>query len=508
MLPPARAARDSDPEADVTLLLEGTYPYVSGGVSSWVHQILLGLPELRFALCFIGGKRGVHGEPRYKLPPNVIHLEAHYLDDPVDETAELPGRPEGVEAAAKLHRAFRTPGMLPEQVVRELSCILGRRNGTTWRQLQSSDDAWQHIVEEYQSRTRNTPFLDYFWSVRAMHAPIYRLSEIADALTPARVYHSISTGYAGLLGALVRFRRGRPFLITEHGIYTKERKIDLAQAAWLQNGGGLFGGDAEDGSYLRGLWGRFFEGLGRCAYSAADPIISLYAGNRQRQFDDGAEASRTRVVPNGVNVQRFLRARERVASEPPPILGLLGRVVPIKDTRTFIRAMAIVCARRRDAEGWIIGPTEEDPAYFSECEGLVRQLRMEERVRFLGFQRPEEILPRLGVMVLTSISEALPLVMLEAFAAGVPVVCTDVGACRELIEGSSPEDRALGAAGAVTSIAAPEETARAALALVDSETAWRSARDVGIARVERFYTETKMLETYREIYREAMQWQE
>ena len=68
-------------------------------------------------------------------------------------------------------------------------------------------------------------------------------------------------------------------------------------------------------------------------------------------------------------------------------------------------------------------------------------------MKFLGFQKPDEIFPKLGLTVLTSISEALPLVMLESFASGVPVVATDVGSCRELIEGRLPEDRALGPAG-------------------------------------------------------------
>ena len=49
--------------ADVTLLLEGTYPYVSGGVSSWVHQIIRGLPEIKFSLVFLGGDPKLYGEP-------------------------------------------------------------------------------------------------------------------------------------------------------------------------------------------------------------------------------------------------------------------------------------------------------------------------------------------------------------------------------------------------------------------------------------------------------------
>ena len=68
--------------ADIGLLLEGTYPYVSGGVSSWVNQIIKGFPEYTFALCFIGSQPSDYGDMRYALPDNVVHLEVHYLHEP------------------------------------------------------------------------------------------------------------------------------------------------------------------------------------------------------------------------------------------------------------------------------------------------------------------------------------------------------------------------------------------------------------------------------------------
>ena len=66
---------------------------------------------------------------------------------------------------------------------------------------------------------------------------------------------------------------------------------------------------------------------------------------------------------------------------------------------------------------------------------------------------------QLDVVVLTSLSEGQPLVILEAYAAGLPVVATYVGACRELIEGGDEADRALGPSGIVTRVANPAETA-------------------------------------------------
>ena len=170
--------------------------------------------------------------------------------------------------------------------------------------------------------------------------------------------------------------------------------------------------------------------------------------------------------------------------------------------------MRTVCDRIEGAEGWIIGPTAEDEAYGRECKELVASLGLENNVKFLGFKKPEEVLPQLGLMVLTSISEALPLVILEAYAAGVPVIATDVGACRELVEGLTPDDRELGIAGAVTSIASPDETADAAIRFLEDEERWHAAQTAGIARVERFYTQTMMLDAYRTIYDEATAWRE
>ena len=187
------------------------------------------------------------------------------------------------------------------------------------------------------------------------------------------------------------------------------------------------------------------------------------------------------------------------------MLGLIGRVVPIKDIRGFIRAMRGVVAALPDAEGWIVGPEDEDPDYARECHDLVRSLGLEGRVKFLGFQKPDEIFPKMGLTVLTSISEALPLVVLESFASGVPVVATDVGSCRELIEGRLPEDRALGAAGAVIPIAAPDEAAAAMVKLLKDPMAWFRAREAGLQRVNTYYTRQQMFDAYRGVYKTALE---
>jgi glycosyltransferase involved in cell wall biosynthesis len=491
--------------ADIGMLLEGTYPYVSGGVSSWVHQVIRAFPQYRFALVFIGSRREDYGDMRYELPPNVVHLETHYIhgEQARPLVREMEGTPGSYEVVHALHEGFRTRAPSLSGLLNRFMDARGT-DGLDESSFLYSRSAWRYITEQYRSRSTDPSFIDYFWTVRMMHMPIWTLARVADTLPAVRAYHTVSTGYAGFLGAMLKRRYGRPLILSEHGIYTKERKIDLFQSEWIKDNRDVMVREPAEIGYLKQLWIRFFESLGRLCYDAADPIVALYEANRLRQVEDGAEPARTRNVPNGIDVARFLPARAARPAAPPPVLCLVGRVVPIKDVKTFVRAMRIVVNRLPDAQGWIAGPTEEDQTYVEECGNLVASLGLGRSVKFLGFQKMEELLPRIGVMVLSSISEGLPLVILESYAGGVPVVATEVGSCRQLIQGLDAEDRALGASGRVVGIADPEALAAAAIALLSNPDEWRSAQEAGIRRVERYYSQELMIGCYREIYEKAL----
>ena len=492
-------------QADIGMLLEGTYPYVSGGVSSWVHQIIQSFPQYRFALIFIGSRPEDYGDMRYALPQNVVHLETHYIhgEQAKPIVREVAGAPESYQLVRELHDCFRERGTSATGLLHRLIGMSGP-GALDEASFLYSHAAWSYITEQYRARSTDPSFVDYFWTVRIMHQPIWRLARLAGTLLPVRAYHAVSTGYAGFLGSLLKRRHGRPLILSEHGIYTKERKIDLFQSEWIKDNRDVMMREPAEIGYLKQLWIRFFENLGRLCYEAADPIVALYEANRLRQIEDGADAARTRNIPNGIDVARFVGARATRAAVPPPVLALVGRVVPIKDVKTFLRAMRIVVNRLPHAQGWIAGPMEEDAEYAEECVNLVDSLGLSDSVRFLGFQKMEELMPKIGLVVLSSISEALPLVILEGYAAGVPVVATDVGSCRQLVEGLDAQDRALGASGRIVGIADPEALAAAALELLAHPARWQSAQRAGIARVERYYTQELMVARYREIYESAL----
>jgi polysaccharide biosynthesis protein PelF len=497
--------------ADIGLLLEGTFPYVSGGVSSWVNQIIRGFPQYRFAIIFIGSQPEDYGEQKYELPDNVVHLEVHYLYNKrvVPQIRPIPGNASLFGEIRCMHDYFRSPESNPEGAAffGKLIPELAEDRGAGLDTFLYSKEAWQFIKEKYQAYCTDPSFVDYFWTVRSMHSPVWMLADIADKFIPVHAYHTVSTGYAGLLGALLKEKNGRPLILSEHGIYTKERKIDLFQAQWIKDNRNVFQRDPTEISYFRQLWIRFFQALGKRCYDSADRIIALYEANRLRQIEDGAPAQLTENIPNGVNVARFATLRAQRTSSPPPILCLIGRVVPIKDIKTYIRAMRTVVNRLPGAEGWVAGPEDEDPGYVDECRTLAEGLGLSDNIKFLGFQQMTELLPKIGLVILSSISEGLPLVLLEGFAAGVPAVTTDVGSCRQLIYGLDEQDRSLGAAGRVVGIADPQALAEAALELLGDDATWQSASAAGIKRVEAYYTQERMFASYRSIYEEATTWQ-
>jgi glycosyltransferase involved in cell wall biosynthesis len=495
--------------ADIALLLEGTFPYVSGGVSSWVNQIIRAYPEYRFAIVFLGSRREDYGKPKYELPANVVHFEEYFLYDNIStnfEPAARKGNPYAFSLSARMHEKL-VLGDAPEEALlafREIAREMLPGGKLTLEDFLHSEASWEIICDHYRRFCTDPSFVDYFWTVRIMHQPLWTLAHIARELIPVKAFHSVSTGYAGFLGALLHQSRKLPLILSEHGIYTKERKIDLFKSEWIRDNRNVFQRDPTELSYFRKMWMGFFEWLGRFCYDAADPIIALYETNRLRQIADGASAERTFNIPNGISLSRFAPLRALRPANPPPVLCLIGRVVPIKDIKTFIRAMRRVVNQMPEAEGWIAGPEDEDQAYAQECHDLVRSLGLEAHVKFLGFQKVEELMPKIGLVVLSSISEALPLVILEGYAAGVPTISTDVGSCRQLIEGLDEADRTLGTSGKVVKIADPQGLADAALELIGDPAAWQLASEAGIRRVERYYTDDLMFGRYRNVYEKAL----
>ena len=492
--------------ADVMMLLEGTFPYVRGGVSSWVDQIIRGCPDKTFALVFLGGQTDMYDEMAYELPDNVISLEHHYL---LDEGEHFPapkagdGDTEHFELWQSIIQHFQDPSdVVPKESLTKLFQLL-LDDSFSLSDFLYTRNSWTVLQNIYLKHSTDPSFIDFFWTYRTIYQPLFKMANLVKRLPEAKMLHSVSTGYAGFLAAVLSLLRDIPYLLTEHGIYTKERNIDLSQATWISDPDASTTSQLQyNMSYVRKMWMRFFQQLGRISYDNADKIISLYEYNQLRQIRDGAPKERTFVIPNGIDIEHFTKAREKHPNEPIPVAALIGRVVPIKDIKTFIRAIKQASLRTPDIQGWIVGPIDESPEYVDECKLLVSSLGLDKQVKFTGMQNLLDILPQVGLVVLTSISEAQPLVLLEAMAAGVPVVASDVGSCAAIIHGGEESDKALGCAGRLTPIANGHATANAMSDMLSDTELWHQCRQTGIERVEQFYTRPAMLAAYQALYEE------
>ncbi len=493
-------------KVDILLLLEGTYPYVQGGVSSWISQIIQAYPDYDFGIIFLGSRPEDYDKVHYTFPDNLKHFEAHYLfsGHPLPPIQPQVGNKAGFKCVEHIHEWFRAPNSTPyEKRIEDLEFFLDPEHGVDYNQFLYSKLSWEQITTNYEERCTDPSFIHYFWAIRNMHAPIWVLADIAKNAPEAGAYHSASTGYAGFLGALLHNQFKRPLILSEHGIYSKERKIDLLQTHVLRDETNELLQSNFDIDYIQNVWITFFNALGQFCYRAANPIVSLFQTARKRQIIDGADPARTKTIANGVNIPLFKAGRRPIDTPPPPVIALIGRVVPIKDIKTFIRAVRIIENHIPSLKAWIVGPTEEDPSYFEECKNLVSSLNLNERIEFLGIQKTPEILSKIGICVLSSISEGLPLVILEAYAAGIPCVATDVGACRELVIGDTADDQAIGPSGRVVSIANPKAIADASIELLQPEH-WHRASKAAITRVERYYSQQTMFSHYSKIYEEAL----
>lgn len=484
-------------KADVCLILEGTYPYVTGGVSGWAHGLIKEQSHLSFHLLAIQPK-DMELELKYDLPGNVIGLTTVRLND-------LPqGATVNPVLAARVHRALREPltrltSETPMKLadLRRIMEILGSINAPLGSELLlDREEAWAQLLELYEQGFQDHSFLDYFWSYRAIAGGLY--SVLLAPLPQAGIYHAMSTGYAGLMAARAKVETGKPVFVTEHGIYTNERRIEVTSADWLEATSSKALTIDSPRRDLRDLWIDSINNFSHVCYEACDSIITLFKGNQTPQLEDGASPEKMQIIPNGVDVKRFGALNHR--RQDIPTIALIGRVVPIKDVKTFIRACGLLKQNTPELKAYIIGPTDENPDYYTECATLVQMLGLDGNIIFTGQAKVDDYLPNIDVLVLTSISEAQPLVLLEAGAAGIPVVATHVGACREIIEGTEAEDPAIGPGGIITPLASPASTADAIYTLLSDNAMYDAASKAIRERVNSYYNEAIQQQAYRNLY--------
>ncbi|MGW0949191.1 GT4 family glycosyltransferase PelF [Streptomyces sp. NPDC002623] len=464
--------------AHVTLLTEGTYPHSHGGVSVWCDQLVQGMPDFDFNVIAV---TGTGREPIvWGLPAHVSRVRSVPMwGDPPE------GRAPRGRARARLSDAyeeFLTALLDPRAEARFAHALYVLARAAAGRTLSPFLRGDQAIA--ILSAVWNRPGLAVREAAPSLHDALTATALLEHALRPLAVplprtgvAHAVSGGLAVLPGLAALDQHGVPLLLTEHGVYLRERYLGyrIAPYRWP----------------VKAVVLGFFRLLAQESYRRAALITPGNRYNRLWEEQGGAAPESIRTVYNGVDPTAFPPA----GPEPHGLtLSWAGRVDPIKDLETLIRAFALVRAELPHTRLRLFGGTPRGgEAYRERCEALAAELGHADAVTFEG--RVDDIRDAYAagnVVMLSSISEGFPFTLIEAMSCGRATVSTDVGGVRE----------AVGDTGFVVPPRDPASMAAAALELLGDPARRRAMGEAARLRVIEQFTLRQTVDTFRAIYLE------
>ena len=465
----------------VLLVTEGTYPFHFGGVSTWSHSLIESLPDIRFSLMALVGDRKL--EPQFAMPPNLdeflpVSMWGTYdlLETRRDLSFSEVRRRRKATTESTVEEgfvpAFRSflDGLLREELaakemglsIADMHRFFLKYDLDSALRSHAAWDVFGDVVQRHAGRFAKRVGLesaDYglLELTRSMQW-IYRwLFPLARPIPRVDVVHAAMAGLCTMVAVAAKREQGAGFLLTEHGIYLREAYLAAARS----HGGWL----------LKMLRTSFARRMAELSYAWADQIAPVCTYNHRWEVRVGATRDRLRTMYYGVDSTRF-EPQPKTSAEP--VVSWVGRIDPLKDIHTLLKAAAIVHSARPDIRFRLYGaalPGAED--YHRSCLALQHELGLDEAVSFAGYiSRSMDAFNDSDLVVMSSISEAVPYSILEAMLCAKPVVATAVGGI--------PEQ--LGKSGVLVEPRNPAQMGAAILALMN-DTARRT--QIGLAARER-----------------------
>lgn len=411
----------------VALITEGTYPLHTGGVSVWCDQLVSGLPHIDFHVLALSG---LSAQVRCELPSNVRHVRIVPLWENVPSRRLSPAqRSEFQELYAGLITA-----MLSDDARASESFRLALRDMTLFGLRVNLDhalaepgnvsvllDAWRAHANVMPDQPRTSSLVLRPSVTDALDAQMWLshlLRPLGHPVPGCDLSHAVSNGLSVLPAIAAKNAYGTPFILTEHGMYLRERYL-TPPSQYLASG-------------PRALLLRFYRLLTCAAYAEADLISPASNFNTRWQLHFGADPRKLRPVYNGIDPSLFAGGD----TEPSdPTVAWVGRIDPIKDLDTLIRSHALIQHHMPTAQLRMFGPVPQgNETYEQACRQLIHDLGLDAAAHFEGRVPSVAQAYQSGhVVALSSISEGFPYSVIEAMAAGRPMVATDVGGVREAV---------------------------------------------------------------------------
>ncbi|WP_243694634.1 GT4 family glycosyltransferase PelF [Flavobacterium psychrotolerans] len=422
------------------LILEGTYPFNGGGVSTWAHMLCNKVKNVNYTLYSINAD--FEQKSKYELSENVKNVIQVPLWSPM-EPSELLSY--GKKYYATVNRKEQDDN---SAIIEEFIPIFERLLFNIYADNADIEDIDDTIFDmwfffqnhDYKKTMKSVEVWKSFYKtvskviVRDNHYGatlydftvgmrwIYRfLIPISIDVPKVDISHLTLSGFPVIPALVLKYKYGTPIIVTEHGVFIRERLIAI--------------NSSEYSFFLKNLLIKFSECITKLVYYKSDLILSVNKFNISWEKKYGANPNKIEVIYNGIDPDLFAPSGKPAHLEGVPTVVAAARIFELKDIITMIRSCEVVKNTIPNVKFLVYGDNTAVPEYTKECLNLIKELGLENNFSLAGYHnKPHQLFCEGDVSILTSISEGFPYTVLESMSCGIPVVATDVGGVTEALD--------------------------------------------------------------------------
>jgi glycosyltransferase involved in cell wall biosynthesis len=425
----------------VLLILEGTYPFNGGGVSTWAHMLCDKVKNADYILYSINAN--YEFKSKYTLSENVKNVIQVPLWSPLEpqeminyekkyykfvDKKEMDDDDFGIYQIfiplfEKFIRSIYSENRNPVDIDNTVFLMWKFFQKYDYKKTMKSIIVWKtfgKIISEMirNEDDENVSLYDLTVGMRWLYRFLIPLSIDVPKVD---ISHLTISGFPVIPALVLKYKYGTPLMATEHGVFIRERLLAI--------------NTSEYSFFLKKLLINLSETITELVYYKADSILSVCEFNFKWEKLYGADSKKIGIIYNGIDHELFVPVPKPKHLEDIPTVVAAARIFELKDIITMIRSCDVVRKTIPNVKYLVYGDNNAVPEYTKQCENLISELGLQDNFVLAGFHdKPHLIFSEGDISILTSISEGFPYTVLESMSCGVPVVSTDVGGVTEALD--------------------------------------------------------------------------
>ena len=314
-------------------------------------------------------------------------------------------------------------------------------------------------------------------TVNAFQAIQKSINMLSIEIPKVDIIHSALAWLPSLAAVYAKKESNCPLIITEHGLAFRDQLLTY---------NGYIYDDAS-----RIFWKVFTRNVVLTMYSVADLVTPVCDSNKLWEESLGADPRKIKVIYNGINTSKF-RPIDIQREDKRPTVVCVSRLDVLKDVVCIIQAIKQVKMEIPEIQCLLYGGSA-DLEYALKCISVVKELQLEDTVKFMGpTKEPERAFNSADVVAYSGISEGFPFTIIEAMACGKAIVASDIGGVREALEGC----------GILVRNRQPYELAKGIVKLLKDENLRRQFEVAALKKATDEFGLERCCERFRKVYEE------